>query len=1190
MSEDIYLGLTQEQRNKITPVSRSSLANLPTSNNTKSYYFCTSPYVAKTEVKDVTNGNTYEVGAEIPVGAIIGPEDTKGYGALINEHTGFTIDGIIPTETSTLYVSRETDINDLSQDKIVTVEYWYEYVESDETGNSYETIRERHVVNIRIHFKSGVPIISELLPPRTILPGDVLGLRQPTVTKGAYEILGGGWETFSSLADAISHKNGTPYITNQTPMYWYQNGNYVAYYAKTYLGKTYSNPVQFSVANYHDLKKVMEAKEHHYYIDHADVDRDPKIYINDYSADETGSTNGLDLLKKLFDLSVLNNPVTDEETGLITSGEFAGHKPLGELVKGGENLDIILRADLSYTDNPDADDWTSIGSSECFAGTLHGDGHTISGLDHSLFDKLCGDVYNLGVTGSFNGAGIAETGNGYVENCWVKTSATTPAATQPYAVFGAPSDDKGYQVVNSYFCTDNASLYKTSADGTTSGGDRGKAKAMSSTAFYNGEVAYDLNGFYLWKRYNDNAHTSGGSDYKYFVDDTDQDGNSILTLKEDGNYADDASLCSSGYNKKLKYVEHRFADGDFIYAGGTIPEDDDIRLKDDSYYPIWPDDYIFFGQRLNYGQVEGRTHQEHPSSIIKSGVRITADETGNRVYRAPAYFRSSKMGVAHFNPYAVFAKVGYKDMTAIDFTGYNDVNYDYVKGWSQWSESSQSSGKSAEAYAFYPPLLDEDGLSEFRNIDLTQNLLAYTYDAGKTNDVVNAALPDVAYAELNTAEKPAKYRAVAYADPSSVRGHHVQLSDDDYVATNDHFLVDKQDFDAPIGYQFVEDESAQNHRMWYQRTPDKYVETTWSGEGTSLTRTTTGWEGVSLPFTAEIVTTHQKGEITHFYSGSEQSKNGTDTKIGHEYWLRQFAAGGETEGNVYKANFNYPSSVSGDDDKEVTNTFLWDYYYEAKNGHNHLDANQDVYQTYYNNSRTYNKYARLMSDTPYIIGFPGDTFYEFDLSGKFSPAHTASWDKYVKDLAKQIITFASEEGTQIGVSDKVTGTAFEGYTFKPTYLNMALEAGTNSYVLSEHGDSYDKVPAASGDDETPVPPTLVEAFRPYFVDTPSGNGAKRRLAERIIFDMSDGSSTFDDNDPRQDEAGGELIFYTKTHLVGVKSTLNKSIDVLIVNTSGQTIGSFTIHGGETVETPVPSTGVYIIRAAGGKYNKKVTVK
>ena len=1202
IEEKIFNTLTEDQQNNnIDQIEFGSQYVTQTGTDDKGnpiydkihYYYCREEYTVGEKGEGVgfkvlgntgTNNN-YNSGATVRQGTLI---DADNYKQLKNLQTGFTIYGTAPIETSTLYVNRESDIYNLSKEKIITVIYMYEYQQSDESGNNITPISERHIVNIHINFESGAPEIGPLADPSIVLPGTMVGLKLPTVEPGAFEITSSGWEIFTDEDDAKMHKNGQPYINNGTPMYWYQNGYWVAYYAQTYLGKTYSNPVQFSVANYHDLKKVMEAKEHHYYIDHADVDRDPKIYINDYSADETGSTNGLDLLKNLFDLSVLNfdDDTTDPETGLITSGEFAGHKPLGELVKGGENLDIILRADIEHTGT-----WTPIGDTECFGGTLHGDGHTISGLDHSLFNKLCGDVFNLGVKGEFAStgndiadAGIAETGSGYVENCWVYNSSTGTKTSKP--VFNNPTGGDGnrlYRIVNCYYQEEDDAANKY----TNHTGSYGIPTQMTAKSFFNGEVAYDLNGFYLYKRYNDHiTHSGTPTPFSYFVDDIDTDGNSILTLKDDGKYDNDAKLCSSGYNG-WKYVEDRFADGDFIYAGGEIPENNDLRLytdpttKETSYYPIWPDDYIFFGQRLNYGQVEGRTHQEHPSSIIKSGVRITADETGNRVYRAPAYFRSSKMGVAHFNPYAVFAKVGYKDMTAIDFTGYNDVNYDYVKGWSQWSESSQSSGKSAEAYAFYPPLLDEDGLSEFRNIDLTQNLLAYTYDAGKTNDVVNAALPDVAYAELNTAEKPAKYRAVAYADPSSVRGHHVQLSDDSYVATNDHFLVDKQDFDAPIGYQFVEDESAQNHRMWYQRTPDKYVETTWSGEGTSLTRTTKGWEGVSLPFTAEIVTTHQKGEITHFYSGSEQSKNGTDTKIGHEYWLREFTAGGKTEGNVYKANFNYPSSVSDDDDKEVTNTFLWDYYYEAKNGHNQLDANQDVYQTYYNNSRTYNKYARLMSDKPYIIGFPGDTFYEFDLSGKFSPVHTASWDKYVKDLAKQIITFASEEGTQIGVSDEVTGTAFEGYTFKPSYLNMALEAGTNSYVLSEHGDSYDKVPAAS---ETPV-----EAFRPYFVDTPSGNGAKRRLAERIIFDMSDGSSTFD-NDPRQDEAGGELIFYTKTHLVGVKSTLNKAIDVLIVNTSGQTIGSFTIHGGETVETPVPSTGVYIIRAAGGKYNRKVTIK
>ena len=58
----------------------------------------------------------------------------------------------------------------------------------------------------------------------------------------------------------------------------------------------------------------------------------------------------------------------------------------------------------------------------------------------------------------------------------------------------------------------------------------------------------------------------------------------------------------------------------------------------------------------------------------------------------------------------------------------------------------------------------------------------------------------------------------------------------------------------------------------------------------------------------------------------------------------------------------------------------------------------------------------------------------------------------------------------------------------------------------------------------------------------------------------------------------------------VGTTLTTDVPVLIVNTGGQTIASFTIHSGETVESPVPNTGVYIIRADKGRYNYKVTVK
>ena len=166
------------------------------------------------------------------------------------------------------------------------------------------------------------------------------------------------------------------------------------------LGKTYSNHVPVTVANYHDLKKVMDDKEHHLHVDYdlSRLKRESKIYINDYSSSEQ---NGLDLLKDFYDLSV--------------GTPLAGHATLDNHVKGGADLEFFLHSDIDHTGAL----WTSIGSTDCFAGNFHGDGYTISGLNNSLFGNLCGNVFNLGVTGSFTGAGVAETGSGYVENCWI---------------------------------------------------------------------------------------------------------------------------------------------------------------------------------------------------------------------------------------------------------------------------------------------------------------------------------------------------------------------------------------------------------------------------------------------------------------------------------------------------------------------------------------------------------------------------------------------------------------------------------------------------------------------------------------------------------------------------------------------------------------------------------------------------
>ena len=631
-------------------------------------------------------------------------------------------------------------------------------------------------------------------------------------------------------------------------------------------------------------------------------------------------------------------------------------------------------------------------------------------------------------------------------------STTSTAAKTAKPVFGTPSrtsaqtETRGpIQIVNCYYAEeDNATnKYTNHAANST----YGTAVRKPAKAFYNGEVAYDLNGFYLFKRYSD--HQSGtGVSYNFWK-------NGETALQTGKYFNSDASICSTG-NGGVMYVEDRFADGDFIYDGGNggvIPTVDDVRLhtyKNSNgetvrkYYPIWPDDYLYFGQSLNYGYVDGLSHDSVPSAIKRSGNYVATDMEGNRVYRAPAYFRNDTMRVAHFNPNAIFAptdknkptKVANKGMTAIDFTDKKYGSYpsyrSYAAGWIDGTADGLDK-------MFYPPLLDDDGLTGFRNADLTQNLLVYTAATGENKTAAEKTATVVSnYLLENVYEESAdKYRNVAYQTSASVHGHWVENG----IAKRSHQLVDKQDFNAPLSYKFDD-----GLVMWYQRYPDddEFVDRK------------KGWQAISLPFTAELVTTDQKGEITHFYSGSETSKNGTGTKIGHEYWLREMANGStmtlpEGETNVLTAAFNHPTSKSSDLTKTVQNTFLWDHYYKGVS-HNQRDYNNDTYQDYYSTTRTYEKYPLLAKGTPYLLGLPGATYFEFDLSGSFDATTTATTRP--AKIEKQTITFVSNKGATISVSDKEakTSTATYGntnYLFKPSYLNMDFEAETPHYVLAD---------------------------------------------------------------------------------------------------------------------------------------------
>lgn len=980
----------------------------PYDNSTTGYtdaYFCRENYNSS-------------LGATVELGKVIAISE---YNALPNYQKEFTIVGRAATETSTLYVPRESDIENLSKDRIITVQMEYIYNENGEEK------LEKHVINIHVQFKSGQPSIGSVTPPATVLPNTTVGLSVPSVIPGAYEIIGGGWEIFKNEADARAHKNGGPYRNNATAMYWYQNGYYVAYYAKTYLGKVYSNPVPFSIANFHRMSEVMEHPEY-MYIDHehASRARDPKIYLDD--------ATDLKLLNDLFQETVKNDSRLDTR------------------VEGCANLDFILRKDIDVTES-----WTSIGNeTACFEGTLHGNGYTINGINQSLFGYLCGEVYNLGATGEFIGGGIADNG-GTAENCWVSaTGSGMPTTNEKDAVIG-----KNGIIENCYYLDDNNNEVVN-----------GTAIPKSATEFAKGEVTYMLN--------------------KYHVDKL---------------YSDGQSYNSDGY------VEKYYADGDFIYAKGEIPLHQDERYDEGlkKYIPI-DDDYIFFGQRLTYNNA---THGSVPTRIIKSVNNLGSElidktENGNRVYRAPAYYMSNVPQKVYFNTAARFVDTYnsmdiHQGLTAIDFTDYK-VN------------SSDAS------------YLDYEGLEKITIAGQTPNLLVYADPINDSNS----------YSKLSTyLSEPAlelddEYLNVA-PQTQTLWGHLVDLRDGEYIATRDHFLVDKENFNVPIAYEFAGDK-----HMWYQRTPEHFAN-----------RDGKGWDIVCLPFTAKNVTTHQKGEITHFYEGS---------KINHEYWLRELSGiETTTQNDVTTTEAAFASlDVAANSRHIVDNTFLNDYYYSLYDQEsNQQDTNGDSYHSYYGETRTYAGYPFLQANTPYIIAFPGESYYEFDMSGKFVPKNTGTT---INKLDKQVVTMISGMGAKIGVTDNESRSVIkDNYQFVGTYQKKNIAKG---YMITESnasdkGTFFQEIGAGSANT---VP------FRGYLVANDMNNSPKRIYI----------GSAKEENKPIEDNTTQGLIIYSNKNTIYIESTMDEDTTVYIYNTAGILIKQVIVHAMSKEEVPVETRGIYIV--------------
>ena len=127
--------------------------------------------------------------------------------------------------------------------------------------------------------------------------------------------------------------------------------------------------------------------------------------------------------------------------------------------------------------------------------------------------------------------------------------------------------------------------------------------------------------------------------------------------------------------------------------------------------------------------------------------------------------------------------------------------------------------------------------------------------------------------------------------------------------------------------------------------------------------------------------------------------------------------------------------------------------------------------------------------------------------------------------------------------------------------------------MADDGGSYTKVTDVTGDKR-------LSAFRSYFQ-------ADKAITRSIRFSNIGSQMGGDDAD---DYLVQYMEFSAKKNAIVVTSHMHNVADVGIYTVGGLCIGSFDIQPEETIETPVNTAGVYIIRAAGGHYTKKITLK
>lgn len=785
----------------------------------------------------------------------------------------------------------------------------------------------------------------------------------------------------------------------------------------------------------------------------------------------------------------------------------------------GKNAQFVLQNDITVTSDFD-------GNNAIFAGTLHGNGHIIMGLAQgkSFLKENRGNIYNLGM----------ESGNIAAEGC---TNGGVYHCCFEY--------NKGIQPIV-YHMDGKADTHYKADD------------------FRYGKVGYDLNEYYLRARYSNNMETEAdkaalkyiydyyaNGDYQYaHRTDAITGNNTGITYLRKGTDSDQPNY---GSNETRHDQSHaidaaRKASQGTASAVSYVPQFDGNQA--DESQPM--NDFIFWGQSL----------QKVPDLCPSQIASHQNSYMRNRIYRTAGYYGDTKLDVFHYNASnnansLMSTYVHQTTTTAIDFTCLNDKGA--AMGFKQAADINQNG-------IFYPPV--DDNAKIFSDLSIqqgvSQNLLVYT--AANGNDIDN-----------NTEAYDIADNALGYKENTSettIYGHHIfkNNADDGYTTSLLHLVertpedknsegdkCENNDFCAPIQFTVT------NH-AWYVRKPMYYAEDA-----------TGAWEGICLPFTAQKVMASLNGEITHFYgtpTEEELDNPATNTHtLHHEYWLRGLTGVNETEKT---ATFQRPDTTAGLFMNESANAAKWNYQFSNSFfGNTYKDwAYRWDADSYYAKDHEYQDYIPLTAGVPYIIRFPGERYYEFDLSSKF---YNSILNKKEDPQTITFHAYANKEPQNRAIEIPITAdmkTVSDGYAHRGTFAAKEVANG-GIYALNTEGTAFSNTATS----QTVMP------FRTYLTTESTNAGARSsevpsviRISETTGIDRIEPEINGNDDTP-----AGESLFIRPigAHRVRIESTYSTQLQVF--STTGQLYRILDVRPGTATYSGFPD-GIYIFG------NRKIMVK